>query len=197
MYESLLLELLIGKKFTILTLWKMRLQYLQQKRKFTRLRLKEKTALKMLLMDGRTSDAHIAQKMKISPPAARKIRKKLENIGAIEGYLVDLDYSVLGINTCAMAMIEIPESTSQNWEEKILSPNLISLYKVQKNSFTHIALFAFRDVQEIYEFFSQLAEKDNSIRVKKIYTFPLKGMRKNSSVQLFNKFVMEFGSEKR
>jgi DNA-binding Lrp family transcriptional regulator len=46
----------------------------------------EMVVLKSLIEKGRTSDADIARKLKISLQGVRKIRQKLERIGLIRGY---------------------------------------------------------------------------------------------------------------
>jgi len=163
-----------------------------------RLTRNEKTILKILLKDSRISDIDIAQKLKISSQAVSKIRSKLGNKKIIKDYIVNLDYSKLGINTFAFVLLEIlPHDLKKCFENKEVLKNSIGLYKVFKNDINHIGLFGFKSLEELDEYFDFIHSKcSDYIKIKKVYTFPAQGLLKHSFSSLFSLLVKEFGKEK-
>ena len=158
----------------------------------------EKTVLKILLKNSRASDIEIAQKLKISSQAVSKIRTKLRNKKIIRDYVVNLDYSKLGINTFAFVLLEIPShSIKKCLENKKVLKNSMGLYKVFKNDISHIGLFGFKNLEELDEYFDFINSKcSDYIKIKNVYTFPGKGLFKHSLDNLFFLIVEELGKEK-
>jgi len=158
----------------------------------------EKSILKILLQNSRVSDIDIAQKLKISSQAVSKIRAKLRNKKIIKDYIVNLDYSKLGINTFAFVLLEIPShSLKKCFENKRVLKNSIGLYKVFKNDINHIGLFGFKNLEELDEYFDFINSKcSDYIEIKNVYTFPIKGLFKHSLSNLFFLIITEFGKEK-
>lgn len=167
-------------------------------RGIVRLTGNEKAILKMLLQDSRTPDANIGQKLRISSQAVSKIKRKLKQLDIIRNYVTDLDYSKLGINTFALVLLEIsPFDFEKNQEDKFMLKNSIGFYKVFKNDITHIALFAFRNLEELDKYFDFLHSKYSGyIKIKNVYTFPVQSLLKHSFNNLFSLLVKEFGKEK-
>lgn len=167
-----------------------------QKKGATRLTSNERTLLKTLLKDSRTSDVDIGNKLKITSQAVSKMRRKLKSKGIIKDYCLELDYPSLEINTFALAMLEISPIGSGEELDKLMSGNLIGFYKVLKNDITHIALFAFRDLNELDEYFNSLhLEHSEYVKIRNIYVFPIQGLLKHSSSQLFYSILKEYGKE--
>lgn len=80
----------------------------------------EKELLNALIENGKASDVEIAKKLKISPQAIGKIRKKLEKDGIIEGYCANLNFEKLGINCFVLFKISfLPEFWKSFTEEDI------------------------------------------------------------------------------
>jgi len=158
----------------------------------------EKAILKALLKDSRTPDIEIGSKLKISSQAVSKIKRKLKHLNLIKGYVTDLDYSKLGINTFALVLLEIsPLDFEKPQEDKLMLKNSIGFYRVFKNDITHIALFAFRNLEELDKYFDSLHSKySEHIKIKNVYTFPVQGLLKHSFSGLFSLLVKEFGKEK-
>jgi len=164
----------------------------------TRLTGNEKTVLKILIKDSRTADIEIGNKLKISSQAVSKIKRKLKQLNLIKGYVTDLDYSKLGINTFALVLLEIsPFSFEKHQGDKSILKNAIGFYRVFKNDITHIALFGFRNLEELDKYFDSLHSKySEHIKIKNVYTFPVQGLLKHSFDGLFFLLVREFGKEK-
>ena len=158
----------------------------------------ERIVLKILLKNSRTSDVEIGNKLKISSQAISKIKRKLKQKGLIKSYVTNLDYSKLGINTFALVLLEISSlGFEKNYENKLILKNSIGFYRVFKNDITHIALFAFRNLEELDTYFDSLQSKHyEHVKIKNIYTFPIQGFLKHSLDNLFFLLVKEFGKEK-
>ncbi len=156
----------------------------------------EKVVLKMLLQNGRISDIDIADKLRISSQAVSKIKKKLRSRRIIDGHAIDLDYRALGINTFALALLETSDF-EKCFEDGNILKNSLGFYRVFKNDISHIGLFGFNNLEELDEYFDLLHSRYlDSIKVKHVYTFPMKSFFKHSPNDLFFQMIKEFGKEK-
>src|SRR3989344_5637957 len=82
----------------------------------------EKTILKKIICGNRITDTQISQEMSISQQAVYQIRRKLEDIGMIKGYMPIIDYKKLGINIFFYVGVEIlPELWDQLSEVELES----------------------------------------------------------------------------
>jgi DNA-binding Lrp family transcriptional regulator len=170
-----------------------------------RLTKNEKLALKYLIKDGRISDVEISKKLKITTQAVGKIRRKLETLGVIKGYATDVDYGKLGINTFALAVMRL---TLKSWEELgelgieklvLKSPHIVSVYRIPEGQATHVALYGFRDLDELDKFFHVMQTSsayNQYVDLKKIYVFSNHSLIKESPAQLFCKVIDEMGKER-
>lgn len=157
----------------------------------------ERAVLKILLKNSKTSDVDIGNKLKITSQAISKIKRKLISMGVIRNYLVSLDYGKLGINTFALVLLEMsPEGLEKNYENKLMLENLIGFYRIFKSDSTHIALFGFRSLEELDNYFDCLyLEHSNYVKIKNIYIFPIQGLLKYSYQDLFYNIIKELGKE--
>jgi DNA-binding Lrp family transcriptional regulator len=164
----------------------------------TRLTGNEKIVLRMLLQDGQIPDVDIANKLRVSSQAVNKIKRKLNNRKIIRGRRVNLDYGALGVNTFALALLETsPYRFEECLEDENVLRNSIGFYKVFKNDISHIGLFGFTNLEELDEYFDFLhSNYSDYVKVKHVYTFPIKGFFKHSPDDLFFQMIKEFGKEK-
>lgn len=170
---------------------------IKKKNELTRLTGNERKVLRMLLDNSRISDVEIGQRLKASSQAASKIRKKLEKIEVIDRYIAELDYSSLGLEVFSIALFECKED--QQYEDFLshISKNVLSLYKVIKDDVSHIAFLGFKSLYEMDELFHDVNRSYNgTIKIKKLFTFPIQGLIKHSKKDLFNLLIKEFGKEK-
>ncbi len=155
------------------------------------LTVRERIALKHLIKNSRTSNTELSNILKITPQVAGRIRRKLKKEGFIKNYSLDLDYQSMGIRSFSLVLFEMESS----YEQKIMSDHLISFYKILTNSATHIALYAFKTPEETNDYFQSLHNKyADHIKIREIHTFPLKGLIKHSSKDLFNSIIKEFNN---
>ena len=152
------------------------------------LRKKEKIMLNMLLRNGRTFNTSISRKLKISSQVTGRIRRKLERKGIIRGYSIELDNHFLGIRAFVLARINI----EGDHEEKLMTKNLLDLYRVLGNSTTHIAIYGFTSLKESDDYFRSLIEHSGNIKIINTYSFPIEGLIKHSSKNLFYDALREF-----
>lgn len=155
------------------------------------LTVRERIALKHLIKNSRTSNAELSKILKITPQVAGRIRRKLKREGFIKNYTLDLDYHAMGIRSFSLVLFEMDSSC----EEKVMSKNLVSFYRILTNSATHIALYAFKTPEESNDYFQSLHTKyAGQIKVREIHSFPLKGLIKHSNKDLFGSIIKEFNN---
>lgn len=158
----------------------------------------ERAILKMLLCNGRMSDAESAKRLKITPQASNKIRKKLEKSKIIEGYNIEVDYPSIGINTFCIASLNIlPGRTEKEILDSAYGKNIVSFYRTIKNGVSHFLIAGFPSLNELDSYFRELYSKySDSIKIQKISAFPADRMIKNSSRGLSQEILKEFGKER-
>jgi len=163
----------------------------------------DKYVLKYLINDGRSQDSDIAKKLKITPQAVGKIRKKLESLGVINGYSTIVDYEKLGVNVIAIVLFKFtPEArrtllTEEDINERIEGANIINFYRVPEGDVTHIVTYGFRSLEELDSYFHILqTERGHISEIKKLFILSAKSLRKNSDKELLIKTLKEMGKEK-
>ena len=150
------------------------------------LNVKERTVLKALIRNSRTSNAQLGKILKITPQATGRIRRKLKSEGFIKNYGLELDYHSMGIRVFSLVLFDMETS----YEEKVMSANLISFYKALTNSATHIALYAFKSLEESNCYFEKIHnDYSEHINIIEMHSFPLKGVVKHSHKDLFNDLI--------
>jgi Lrp/AsnC family leucine-responsive transcriptional regulator len=156
----------------------------------------EKRVLKILLKNARVSDVSLGETLRISPQAIAKIRKKLESLGVIKKYVVEVDYSKIGVNVLALTMIEI-NNLDREEIKKVLDSfhgRIINLSKLLMDNESYIALFGFSKMEEIHDFFYEVQKRFPKIfRLRNLYLFHVGGFHKNSSKDLFYKLLSDSG----
>ncbi|MBN2251538.1 MAG: Lrp/AsnC family transcriptional regulator, partial [Candidatus Altiarchaeota archaeon] len=163
----------------------------------------DRRALKLLIDNGRASDADMARAMNITPQAVGKIRKKLEGEGVIKSYTTTVDYEKLGISVMAIALFKFtPEArktllTEEDVNQRIKGPHIINFYRVPEGDVTHIVVYGFRSLEELDHYFHVLqTERGHMSEIKELFIFSSKSIRKNSDKELVLKIIDEIGREK-
>lgn len=161
----------------------------------------EKTVLRKLLENSRTSDSDIARKLRITAQAVGKIRKKLENLGIIKGYSMIVDYEKLGIKVFAVALFKyLPEIVGKLGEgdiiERIKGPHIINFYRVPEGDVTHIVVYGFRSMDDLDNYFHVLQiGRGHVSEIRKLYVFSSRSLMKHSDSELINWILDEMGKE--
>ncbi len=162
----------------------------------------EKKTLKLLIENGRTSDAEIARMLAITPQAVGKIRKKLETEGIIQGYSTSIDYERIGIKIMALAMFKFTTEarktilTEEDINQRIKGPHIINFYRVPEGDVTHIVTYGFRSLEELDHYFHILqTERGHVSEIIKLFIFSSASMRKKSDKELMIKVIDEIGHE--
>jgi DNA-binding Lrp family transcriptional regulator len=162
----------------------------------------EKKTLKMLLKNARTSDAEIARHLNVTTQATRKIRQKLEAEKIIKRYAAILDYEKLGVKAFAIAMMKAMPDAIEKFGMDVIQksskdPCIVSFFRIPRGDVTHIALFGFRDLTELDNYFHIMQTKyARYIEIRRIYVFSNKSFLKQSATSLFEKIIDEFGKER-
>ena len=161
----------------------------------------EKRVLKFLIENGRTQDAEIARELKITPQAIGKIRRKLEQEGAIKGYSAVIDYGKMGINVLAIVLFKFRPGSRKNLkeediDERMKGAHIINFYRIPEGEVTHIVTYGFRSLEELDNYFHVLqTERGHISEIKKLYILSSKSIRKNSDQELLKKVIDEIGYE--
>lgn len=92
---------------------------------------KDKEILKVLLRDSRVSMRRIARELKLSPGTVQLRIKKLEDMGIINRYTVNIDFEKLGYNFPVIIDVRVSKGRLFEVEEIIAKhPNVISVYDI-------------------------------------------------------------------
>ena len=162
----------------------------------------EKKVIKALIENARTSDAKIGRKLKISLQAVRKIRKKLEQQGVIQGYSTHINYEKIGMEVFAVALLQV---TAEAWEkfggkklqDVLMHPNAIKFYRIPQADITHLIIYGFRNINEFNDFFEFMQEQQSRyVQIKGLYTISNKNFARKSAKDLIRKLLEEAGHEK-
>ncbi len=144
----------------------------------------ERTILKKIICGNRISDTHISQEMGISQQAVYQIRKKMEDIGIIKGYMPIIDFKKLGINIFYYVGVEIlPEMWDQFSEAELETrifkiPYIYHAARVPSSDISYILIFGFKDLEKTEEFSYKLKiYLSHQIRVVWSYTSSVNNFR--------------------
>lgn len=157
-----------------------------------RLTKNEKFVLTQLIDNGRVSDTSIAEKLKISTQAVRKIRKKFENNKIIKKYSAIIDYEKIGIKAFAVVQLKITEKGLKAKIDLFNSPNIIGSFKLPETNITNIFIAGFESLEELDHYFAEIKrEYSGLIEIQKINILSNNGLMKNSPAELLKKKIEE------
>jgi len=159
-----------------------------------KLTVNDKKTLRLLLEDGRTTDATISESLGITKQAVGRIRKKMEKMGIIRRYTVELDYERLGIHVFAIVLASLTDEWRKMGEMEATEvlgsdPNLIKAFRVSRGEITHILVYAFKNQEELGVHFQK--QKDTLLTIKQIHVGTHIGMSKDENKELFKKVLSE------
>jgi DNA-binding Lrp family transcriptional regulator len=160
----------------------------------------EKKVLKLLIDDSRISDSDMAMKLSISSQAIGKIRRKLEST-VIDSYSINLNYPKMGITIFAVAVAKINRDGLDKGQLEVeqelqKNPHVIRVYRLPRQSSTHMISYGFRDMIELDNFFYSPKMKQGMhayFETQELFIFSHNSLIKNSSSQLFHKIIDELG----
>ena len=167
----------------------------------------EKVVVKALIKDGRVSCSEIAKGLGISPQAVVKIEKKLERIGLIKGYTIELDYEKLGVKIFAIACLTLKEKSPKAGYEKMImnrmeeNPFLLRVYRMPTgDDCTHMAIYGFRSIVELEHYFEVLRRLINThmseyVELKSVHAISTHGVLKDDTRGFLMRIVEKLGKE--
>jgi len=167
-----------------------------------RLTKNDKSVLKVLLDNAKTTDSAIAAKLRVSSQAVGKIRKKLES-SVISKYTVELQSSKLGMETYAIALAKMTRQGLENGqlqvEENLLNnPHVLSVYRIPQGNVTHAFICGFPSLTDMDRFFHSRqaqAELHEFLEISDLFTFSHHSVLKNSPNQLLHRLIDSFGKD--
>lgn len=125
----------------------------------------EKRFLKILIENARISDIDIAKKIKISPQAVGKIRKKLESEGAIEGYDVVLNLEKIGVNLLGIIKVNFKPKFWEGYTEEDIkktvnnSPQMIFAARLINADENLVTVSGYRNQEELEHYLRESMSK--------------------------------------
>ena len=147
--------------------------------------------LKNIIQHAKIPDSEIAKKMKLSPQAVFKIRKKLEETGIIKGYMPIIDFKKLGINVMVILVIRLTGEVWDKFKDEEISerikkvPYIIEAYRLPESDATHILLMGFRNIQQKDRYLIKMqTEFSREIEIKQVYPFSIDRVITQSPVGL-------------
>ncbi|MBU0756563.1 MAG: winged helix-turn-helix transcriptional regulator [Nanoarchaeota archaeon] len=143
----------------------------------------QRKVLSMLLDNSRSTDSEIAAKIRITPQAVRKIRKKLEE-NYIREYRTVIDYSSFGIDVFAIVHARVKN------REILKNANIIGAFEINEANITHILILGFKTIEELDDFKINIVEHAD---IHRINVVSKKGFLKNTPVTLIKKLISEMG----
>jgi DNA-binding Lrp family transcriptional regulator len=160
----------------------------------------EKKVLKLLIDNSRISDSDIAQKLGISSQAIGKIRRKLEST-VIDSYTLNLNYPKMGITIFAVAISRLTREGLDKGQLEVeqelhKNPHVIRVYRIPKQSSTHLISYGFKDMAELDNFFYSPKMKQglhNYLETQELFIFSHNSLIKHSPSQLFHKMIDDMG----
>lgn len=152
----------------------------------------ERGVLSLLVDDAVMSCCKIAELLpykSLTHSGVNKIKKKLELIGIVDKYTVNLDYGLLGVEVFAFIFLK---KKNNYWRLKdgiskwaLSNPNVIGCYKLNENSL-HILQCGFRNLDELHEYVKFLEiENTELFEVEDVFISSLSGLIRDNSSSLF------------
>lgn len=145
----------------------------------------DREILQILQADGRLTNAEIASRVNLSPPACWKRLKRLEE-KVIQGYHATLNQQELGLGLFAFINIMLDshsEKAMHNFEAGVLAlPNVVACHNVS-GKYDYLLQVVVRDMEAFHEL---LAYRIRALgNIKEIYTgFSLKEIKRSTSLPI-------------
>ncbi|MCL7385355.1 MAG: Lrp/AsnC family transcriptional regulator [Thaumarchaeota archaeon] len=128
-------------------------------------RISDLTLIKLLMENARTSYVEIAKKLGVSEAAVRKRIKRLEDLGVIKKYTVEVDPKRLGYEVLAIIGLDAePEHLLKVMEELRNKEETVRLYLTSGDHML-VAECWFKSSQELSSFIKDLESREGVRRV--------------------------------
>lgn len=120
--------------------------------------------LKEYIKDSRVSFRKIAEKLKVSAGTVLARTKKLEKMGVIKSYTVEVDYRKLGYSVTAVTEITVSGGKLIEVENQIASiPNTFIVYDITGENDV-VVISKFKSTEELSKFTKSLLSIPNVVR---------------------------------
>lgn len=131
---------------------------------------KDRMILRLLQKNGRLSNAELAERLSLSPPACWKRLKNLEKT-VISGYQAKINYKSIGYNLTAFVNIMLDSNSEEamnNFERSIVEiPNVISCHIIT-GRYDYLVQMVVSDMEDFHD---QAVNKIRKIgNIKEIYS---------------------------
>jgi Lrp/AsnC family transcriptional regulator for asnA, asnC and gidA len=128
-------------------------------------RISNHDLIRLLMENSRASYVEIAEKLGVSEAAVRKRIKRLEDLGVIRRYIIDLDPKRLGYEVLAIIGLDVePEHLLKIMEELRSKEEAVRLYLTSGDHMLIVECW-FKDSQELSGFIKGLESREGVRRV--------------------------------
>ena len=135
----------------------------------------KKEVLKALIDNARITDTKVGQVVGISTTGVGKIRRKLEEEGIIKGYVSKVSLGKLGYSIVVVASFRLLSSS----DFSVLDiPQAVRILELPGTDETHLCVYVFKDMREVYDFFHNLKVKEPSLEIKSVHELSLHSVTK-------------------
>ena len=122
----------------------------------------EKKVLMKIIEEGRIADTEMAKSMNISQQGIFRIRRKLEDLGVIEGYYPLINFKKIGINLIQVMGIKLNPIVWKSMKESEISerfrkiPYIFHAYRITGYDITYMLTLGFKDIHQKDRFMKKL-----------------------------------------
>jgi DNA-binding Lrp family transcriptional regulator len=134
----------------------------------------ERLVLESLVENARVSDTEVAARLRITPQAVHKLRRKLER-GHILAYRAVVDYQRVGVTVFAVAQMKVLDRSA------LSDKHIIGAFEINEADITHVLIMGFSSLEELDEYKLRLAPR---AEIRRMNVVSRKGMLRNSPVEL-------------
>ncbi len=125
---------------------------------------KDLKILEMLKENARTPYTKIAKEVQLSEAAVRKRIKKLEDLGIIKRYTIDIDYPKIGYKVSWVGVDVLPEKIIHLLEKIKTISGVVSIYTSSGDHDVMIE-YIYKSQKELNDFAKKLEDFDGVTRV--------------------------------
>jgi DNA-binding Lrp family transcriptional regulator len=160
-------------------------------KKKSKLTINEKKILKKIVDRGRISDTEISKSMPVSQQAVYQMRKNLEEMGVIEGYIPIINFKKLGIKIFNLVGIKVMSSVWKEFSEEEINrrindiPFLFFAFRVSSSDISYLLVLGFRNLEEEERFSKNVEIRlAGKMRVKWKYSTGVENMLSYDSLNI-------------
>lgn len=135
----------------------------------------DKSILIELSKDGRQSMRELAKKVNLSAPSVTERVRRLESVGIIRGYSIDIDYSKLGYGIDCFVEVTLRHGDYEKFRKKIVEiPSVEFCYRIAGQA-CYIVKLRLKSFHEIEVFINEITSYAGTVTHIALSEIPMEG----------------------